>query len=40
MRIGMVGLGRMGLNMARRLMQHDIDVVGYNRSADAVETLI
>tara|TARA_Y100001954_G_scaffold222615_1_gene260089 strand:+ start:11709 stop:12587 length:879 start_codon:yes stop_codon:yes gene_type:complete len=30
----------MGLNMARRLMQHDIDVVGYNRSADAVETLI
>lgn len=40
MRIGMVGLGRMGLNMARRLMQHDIGVVGYNRSADAVETLI
>jgi len=30
----------MGLNMARRLMQHDIGVVGYNRSADAVETLI
>jgi len=33
--IGMVGLGRMGLNMALNLVDHDYTVVGYNRSEAA-----
>jgi len=32
MQIGIVGLGKMGLNMVRRLRQDDHDVVVYNRS--------
>lgn len=40
MEIGMVGLGRMGANMSIRLMQHDIAVVGYDRSPEAVEALV
>ncbi len=32
MRLAMVGLGRMGGNMARRLRRGGIEVVGYNRS--------
>ena len=39
MRIAMIGLGRMGANMARRLCRGGIEVVGYNRSADIVTTL-
>jgi 6-phosphogluconate dehydrogenase len=39
MRMAMVGLGRMGANMARRLCRSGIEVVGYNRSADIVGTL-
>lgn len=39
MRIGMIGLGRMGMNMVRRLMEHDIEVVAYNRSADKVNQI-
>ncbi|MGM0595061.1 MAG: phosphogluconate dehydrogenase (NAD(+)-dependent, decarboxylating) [Pseudomonadota bacterium] len=39
MRIAIIGLGRMGGNMARRLLRKGIEVVGYNRSAEAVETL-
>ena len=39
MQIGMVGLGRMGLNMARRLLRGSHTVVGYNRSADAIKDL-
>lgn len=39
MRIGMIGLGRMGMNMVRRLMQHGIEVVAYNRSADKVDQI-
>jgi len=39
MRIGMIGLGRMGMNMARRLLQHDIEVVGFNRSRDKTDQL-
>ncbi|HEX6322482.1 MAG TPA: decarboxylating 6-phosphogluconate dehydrogenase [Vicinamibacterales bacterium] len=35
MDIGMVGLGRMGANMAARLAAHGHRVVGYDRSADA-----
>ncbi|MGH2448667.1 MAG: phosphogluconate dehydrogenase (NAD(+)-dependent, decarboxylating) [Chloroflexota bacterium] len=40
MEIGMVGLGRMGANMSIRLMQHDIAVVGYDRSQEAVQQLV
>ena len=32
MKIGMVGLGRMGLNMARRLVRGGIEVVAFNRT--------
>ncbi len=39
MRIGMIGLGRMGGNMARRLRRAEIDVVGYNRDASATRRL-
>lgn len=39
MKLGMIGLGRMGMNMVRRLMQHDIEVVAYNRSADKVDEI-
>jgi 6-phosphogluconate dehydrogenase len=37
MQLGMIGLGRMGANMARRLMRGGHQVVGYDRSADAVK---
>ncbi|MFA7521494.1 MAG: decarboxylating 6-phosphogluconate dehydrogenase [Halothiobacillaceae bacterium] len=39
MQTGMFGLGRMGSNMVRRLMQGGHECVVYNRSADAVKTL-
>jgi 6-phosphogluconate dehydrogenase len=39
MRMAMVGLGKMGGNMARRLCRGGIEVVGYNRSPDIVKTL-
>src|SRR3569833_3195085 len=39
MRMAMVGLGKMGGNMARRLCRDGIEVVGYNRSPDIVNTL-
>ena len=39
MKIGMVGLGRMGGNMARRLRRGGIEVVAYNRSYDVTEAL-
>ena len=32
MKIGMIGLGRMGLNMARRLARGGIEVAAYNRT--------
>ena len=34
MRIGMIGLGRMGMNMVRRLLQGGHEVVAYNRSPE------
>lgn len=40
MKIGMVGLGRMGMNMARRLMLHGIPVVAYNRSPEKTEEIM
>jgi 6-phosphogluconate dehydrogenase len=39
MQLGMIGLGRMGANMARRLMRGGHQVVAYDRSADAVKQL-
>lgn len=40
MQIGIVGLGRMGYNLALNLHDHGHDVIGYNKSLDKVETLI
>jgi 6-phosphogluconate dehydrogenase len=39
MQLGMIGLGRMGANMVRRLMQGGHTCVVYDRSADAVKEL-
>jgi len=39
MRMAMVGLGRMGANMARRLRRGGIEVVGYNRSFEVTRRL-
>jgi 6-phosphogluconate dehydrogenase len=39
MQIGIIGLGRMGANIARRLMKHGHQVVGYDASAAAVKAL-
>ena len=39
MRLAMVGLGRMGMNMARRLLQGGHEVVAYNRSPDKTARL-
>ena len=39
MQLGMIGLGRMGANMARRLMKHGHTIVAYDRSPDAVKAL-
>ncbi|HET8613387.1 MAG TPA: NADP-dependent phosphogluconate dehydrogenase, partial [Sphingomonas sp.] len=39
MRIGIVGLGRMGANIARRLMRHSHEAVVWDRKADAVKGL-
>jgi 6-phosphogluconate dehydrogenase len=39
MQLGMIGLGRMGANMARRLMRAGHEIVAYDRSADAVKQL-
>src|ERR1700694_2887973 len=36
MQVGMIGLGRMGANMVRRLMRAGHPCVVYDRSADAV----
>lgn len=45
MKIGMVGLGKMGANMASRLRDHDIEVVGYDiasedRDVDSLAELV
>ena len=39
MQLGMVGLGRMGANMVRRLMRAAHECVVYDRSAEAVQAL-
>jgi len=40
MQIGMIGLGRMGANMARRLLRGGHDCVVFDRSAKAVDELV
>ena len=40
MQLGMVGLGRMGANLVRRLMRAGHECVVYDVSADAVKTLV
>ncbi len=37
MQLGMIGLGKMGANMSERLLRGGHDVVGWDRSPDAVE---
>ena len=39
MRLAMIGLGRMGGNMARRMSRAGIEVVGFNRSFEVAATL-
>lgn len=39
MRIGMIGLGRMGANMVRRLIKGGHECVAYDNSADAVTAI-
>ena len=39
MQLGIIGLGKMGGNMARRLRRADIDVTGYNRDAGLTKAL-
>jgi len=39
MKLAMIGLGKMGANMVRRLRQGNIEVVGYNRSKEIMDTL-
>lgn len=40
MKIAMVGLGRMGMNMAKRLLKKGQKVVAYNRSPDKINQLV
>lgn len=40
MRIAIVGLGRMGMNMARRLLQGGHEVVAYNRTSQKTNELV
>src|ERR1700733_1449438 len=39
LQLGMIGLGRMGADMVRRLIKDGHDCVVYDRSADAVKNL-
>jgi 6-phosphogluconate dehydrogenase len=40
MQIGMAGLGRMGMNMAIRLVKGSHDVVAFNRTPDKVDAIV
>ncbi len=40
MQVGMIGLGRMGMNMARRLLRGRHRVVAYNRTPDKVKEIV
>jgi 6-phosphogluconate dehydrogenase len=37
MKIGMIGLGRMGMNMTKRLLQGHLDVIAYNRTPEKTQ---
>ncbi|MGI9233981.1 MAG: phosphogluconate dehydrogenase (NAD(+)-dependent, decarboxylating) [Woeseiaceae bacterium] len=39
MRLGIIGLGKMGSNMARRLRGAGIEIVGFNRDTEITDTL-
>jgi 6-phosphogluconate dehydrogenase len=39
MKLAMIGLGKMGINMARRLMQGNHEIIAYNRSKEPVEEI-
>ena len=39
MQIGIVGLGRMGGNMARRLARGGVEVIGFDADAEAAAAL-
>ncbi|MBW2434685.1 MAG: decarboxylating 6-phosphogluconate dehydrogenase [Deltaproteobacteria bacterium] len=39
MKLAMIGLGKMGMNMARRLMQGNHEVVAYDLNAEAVQQI-
>jgi 6-phosphogluconate dehydrogenase len=39
MQLGIIGLGRMGGNMARRLRRADVEVIGFNRDVSSTEAL-
>lgn len=40
MQIGLIGLGRMGMNMAKRLLEGGHEVIVYNRSPEKVDQMI
>ncbi len=40
MKIAMIGLGRMGMNMARRLLKGGHQIVAYNRSHDKTDQIV
>lgn len=40
MQIGMIGLGRMGMNMARRLLKGGHKVIAYNRTPDKTKEIV
>jgi 6-phosphogluconate dehydrogenase len=40
MQIAMIGLGRMGMNMARRLLKGGHQVVAYNRTKDKIDQIV
>ncbi|WP_338124984.1 NAD(P)-binding domain-containing protein [Fischerella thermalis] len=40
MELGLIGLGRMGANMARRLTQAGHPVIGYTRQPEKAEALV
>ena len=39
MKLGFIGLGRMGFNMVQRLLRHNLKVVVYNRSPDKTKLI-
>ena len=39
MKIGFVGLGKMGFNMAHRLLDHHHEIVAWNRSVESIHEI-